>query len=251
MSALKGAAFKVVADIDKAKRKLADLEQKRVPQLLVNATNDVAFGVRSTLRGVIVTRFNEPTPYTVNSVFVDKATDAKPIAIVKLRDEATKGTPPVKYLEPNVRAKRRRRKRFEEALERAGFLAPGEYAIPAVGARRDRYGNVPATEIVRMLSQLRAFGEQGYKANATGSARSKAKRRVNAYFFVRDPKGGLLRGIWQRTPAGARPVFVFVQGAPKYVERFPFGEIATRQARIEWPIAIAKRAARMRASLNR
>jgi hypothetical protein len=241
--------IKVVADVSRAQAKLAKLRTRTLPRLMVNAVNDVAFDVRSTLQGEMTKRFDRPTRFTLNSVLVVKATDTNPVATIKLRDEAVKGTPPVKYLEPEVKGGQRRLKRYERALLNAGYLYPGEYAIPAGGARMDAYGNMPAGQIVQILSQLKAFGEQGYLANASGSKRSKAKRKVAPYFYVREARGQLKRGVWQRTASGTvQPILLFVRKAPRYTVALPFDRITVRAAQIEWPRAIKRRVSR--ANLN-
>lgn len=243
---LDGVVWRADAEIGRALAKLDSLEKRKIPNLLVNAVNDVAFSVRSTLRGAILASFDAPTKFTLDSVLVMKATDSNPTATIKLRDEASKGTPPVKYLEPEVRGTQRRQKRFEKALESAGILYPGEYAVPGSGARLDRYGNVPASEIVKMISQLKAFTLAGSSANATDDKRSKAKRASRQYFYVRERRGGLVRGIWIRTSDhSVKPAFIFVSKAPRYRVRLNFEDIAARQAAIEWPMAIGRRVARL------
>jgi sarcosine oxidase delta subunit len=240
--------IKVQRDVRRAQRKLDRLRRPGLNELMASAVNDVAYDFREAMRGEFTIRFDRPTPFTMNSVLVSKKAqvyESSPFAVVKLRDEAAKGTPPVKYLEPGVRGGRRRLKGHERALARIGLLYPGEYAVPAGGARIDAYGNISSGQIVQILSQMRAFGEQGYDANATRSKRSKAKRQAAPYFYVRVNRGGLRRGIWQRIGGRVRPVLLFVRKAPRYTARINMERLARQVMAREWPRAVERRFGRL------
>src|SRR3546814_6873764 len=82
------------------------------------------------------------------------------------------------------------------ALQRVGL--PGDqYAFPAAGAELDAYGNMSRGQVVRLLSYLQAFGEQGYRANATARSRARTAKVSKAsgyktingvqYFVSRGP----------------------------------------------------------------
>lgn len=179
---------------------------------------------------VMKSRFDRPTQWTLNSLYLKPATKQKPMARVWFKDFAPKGTPADTYLQPEVHGGARNQKRSERALIAMGYLQPGQYLVPAQGAKLDAHGNVMRSQIVQILSALRAFGQQGYSANATDSKRSQRKRAqsgANQYFF------GTVSGetgVWQRVKSafgsGARPILLVTDGSPKYRVRFAFFKIA-------------------------
>lgn len=186
--------------------------------------------------------FDRPTRYTLNSVYVDPATKAKPEARVWLKD----GDRPTHYLVPQIAGGGRPLKRFEEVMVQAGYMGRGERAVPGAGAQLDAYGNMSRGQIVQILSQLRAFNLAGSDQNATGSRRSRAKRAQVQYFLSRGRgavtgrgawKNGmkeqhLPRGVWMREAFGAwgsavKPVLLFVSRM-QYRLIFKFREVAER-----------------------
>jgi len=192
--------------------------------------NRMAQVVKSNELKVIKIRIDRPTRFTLNSLQLTPGSKAKPEARVWFKDYATKGTPADKYLRPQAFGGERAQKRSERALAIRGYLPKGQYLVPASGARLDAHGNMQRGQIVQVLSALRAFGEQGYTANATGSARSMAKQArsgASAYFWgTIDGQAG----VWQRVRSafgeGALPIMLATDGSPKYRVRFPFFAIA-------------------------
>jgi hypothetical protein len=190
--------------------------------------------------------FDRPTPYTMNSLFVDQAKPERLWGRVWVKDDAGKGTPATKYLLPNVEGGDRGMKRFERALYLAGILPNGMYAVPGKGARLDAYGNMSRGQIVQILSWFAAFGEQGYRSNMTDKGRLRlaqgtAKRPVRGieYFVVRSQSGGLKTpGVYQKRRFGfgdeIRPVLIFVDGAPNYERRFDWYGVGQRIVREEF-----------------
>ena len=203
------------------------LTRYALPVALTRTAQDAKLAVQRALPET----FDRPTPYTVNATFVRPATKADPVAWVGFKDDWGKGTPAARYLLPNVEGGPRRDKRMERQLRAAGLLPAGMFAVPGEEASLDAYGNMRRSEVVRILSQTRAFGEQGYTANRSDSARSRKKRRRNGYFAALPGNaGGLPPGIYQRDGADARPVVIFVR-APSYRPRFRFHDIVERAVR--------------------
>lgn len=170
---------------------------------------------------------DNPTRYTLNSLFLKPATKATQQARVWFKDFSPKGTAAGDYLQPQVQGGGRKHKRHEKALIARGLMKSTQFAVPASGAKLDQYGNMRRSQYVQILSQLRAFGEQGYNANATGSKRSQRKRRSGSY-FVATIDGE--QGVWQRVSSafgdGVKPVLLFVDRAPGYRTRYPFFKVA-------------------------
>lgn len=222
---------------------------EKVVRAQVNAINDVAFGLRLDLQSEMQARFDRVTPYMVRSVWVEKATEQHIVAKVWPRYMGGKGVDPAKILLAQVRGGVRRNKRFEVALQRAGILPAGMAAVPADGidpANIDAYGNVKGSFIVQLLSYLRAFGEQGYRANMSDKRRKSVENRgvsergfstINGVqYFVSHGRGehnGRLQhlpaGIWSKSGihgAIVRPVFLWSKRMPSYSKRLDFQRLA-------------------------
>lgn len=207
---------------DRASRAL----QRQLPYAGAQALNTVAFRIRGEARAVMGRVFVNPTRLTLNAVLVDKATKHTGVARVYIRDQATKGTAPSKYLAPAVFGTSRNEKRFERALRYAGLLPAGMYVVPGEGAKLNKHGNITAGTYSKILSQVRASSDS--MQNATGSRRSKAKRGITKGYFVGKIEGTW--GVWQRVGykrrRSVRPILIFVKKKPNYRKRFPFFKIA-------------------------
>ena len=206
---------------------LKDTERKQIPFANALALTKTAQRVKAGEINAMKRNLDRPTNFTLKSLYVKAATKATQEARVWFKDFAPKGTPAGNYLQPQVQGGQRRLKRHEKALIARGLMKSTQFAVPAAGAKMDQYGNMKRTQYVQLLSQLRAFGEQGYSANATGSKRSTRKRRSGAYFAA-TINGE--QGVWQEVESafgkGARPVLIFLDRDPSYRVRFPFFKIA-------------------------
>jgi hypothetical protein len=206
--------FDIRSNVREVSRWLDDAQKKQVPFSMVLAMTLTARDVREAEVGVMARVFDRPTPYTLNALRVVPATKQTMIASVAFKDFG--GTPAKRFLNPEVHGGPRSRKSHERQL--APLMRGYQYAVPARGQARDGYGNVKGAEFRRIISQLKVSNDP--QLNASGSGRSKRKRKNNAFFIPK--KGG---AVYQRTGAGVKPVLVFVK-APRYRKRFPFYETA-------------------------
>lgn len=191
--------------------------------------------------------FDRPTPWTLNGLMMRPATFENMTAEVSIKDFAPKGTPAIKYLRPQIFSGGRNVKRFERALRAAGVLPNDMYAVPGRDVPLDQYGNVSAPYITKMLSQLRAFPEVGYRANETEKGRQRRlkskKVRGGDWFVVKEQRGKLKPGIYQRFQFGSgknnpfgsaiKVIFIFTS-QPQYTQRYNFFEIGERVVRQEF-----------------
>lgn len=240
-----------VDGLDRVRQHLAKLSGPAFRKSIADALNDVAFDVRKKYQREIATVFDRPTPYILRSVLVHKATAERMTAIVGPTRTLGKGVDPANVLAAQIAGGRRRDKRSEVALRRAGIL-PAGYAtsIPAdpFPGSEDAYGNVKGSFITTLLSYFRAFGEQGYRANMTARKRKALAARGTTAGGYRTINGfelfisyGRLRGgktahlapgIWARSGihgSAVRPVLMFVR-APSYMRRLAMEKIGNRVA---------------------
>lgn len=223
----------IQSDIASVTRRLTETQSKHVPFATVLAITRTAQLVKQAEISEMRRVFDQPTAYTLNSLFVHPATKAKPYADVFLKDDTSKGTPAAKYLLPQIKGGLRPIKRFERALQRIGAMPNDMVAVPGRGARFDQNGNMSRGQIVQILSFLRAFGEQGYRANRAKDA--KLKKGQRAYFAVFGGRGSdLPPGVYQRFGThGVKilPVIRYVK-PPLYARLFRFAEVGQRTVRM-------------------
>lgn len=168
--------------------------------------------------------FENPTPYTLNSLFVQPATKDSLSARVMVKDSVSRGVVPEKFLLPEVKGGGRNEKGFERALRYGGWLKSGERVIPARDMPLDAFGNVSGPSIRSILATLEKPGG--------GAAKGKRKGRYGAGLFA--GQIGKTRGIWQRDGSGKnrtlKPLFIFTTKVPLYRARLDFEGIALKTA---------------------
>jgi hypothetical protein len=232
-------------NVDAIIGKLKTNQAEQIPFATALALTKAAQIARDKLSEMTTTVFDRPTPYTRNAFYVRPATKKNLVASVGIKDFAPKGTPAAKYLRSQIEGgDGRNTKRMERALQSKGLMPQGSYAVPGAQAPLDAYGNVPASFIVRMLSDLQAFGEQGYSANRKGDRRG-AKR--SNYFFVPRRGSSLKPGIYWHMPGGMLGVVFRFVSQVAYRKRFDFYEAGRKiavdafdeQFRLAWLKALA------------
>lgn len=177
--------------------------------------------------------FDRPTPFTLRSLFMARATRQQLEARVWFKDPP-RLTQLTHYLLPEVQGGTRPEKRLEAHLRRSGFLSGGRALVPTSAATLDAYGNVSRGLYARILADL--------GASPVGANRSTRKKKGGTRFFYARGTGQgnvLKRGIWQRQGSGGvlggrlrggvAPIFLETK-MPTYRPRFEFFAIAERVA---------------------
>jgi hypothetical protein len=226
-------------------------QKQKVPFAAVWALTQSAKVAESAIRDEMRRVLHSPREWTLRSLRTVPATKAKPSATVNYREFAGKGTPAGTYLRFLEAGGQRRHKRFERALIAAGVMRASQYAAPSRSAEAsilDQDGNVPAKVIVRILSQLRAFGEQGYRANLSTDRRKRrgaVKRAGEQYFSTSVQRGKIAPGIYRRNQSTGRieMVMAFVTRAT-YRRIFAFYDVGNAAAIKAWPEMLAQGMAR-------
>lgn len=231
--------FKTGIDASNLTARFKNIEQRfRIETAM--ALNTSAFEVREAWGQKIKKVFDRPTPLTQRATLYKKATADHLVAEVYIRDEATKGTPPVRYLLPGVKGGARAQKASERQLSRnLGFK---KYWVPGPGAPKDQYGNVPGSFIMRVLSSVQATNDpQQFTPGRKVSRRSRGKART----FFR-PRAGIdskldRNTIYQRFDDGSiKPVLIGIDKPPQYRARFDAYGVAQRIFRARFHINMAR-----------
>lgn len=250
-----------IRGIQPVKSLMDRLSREKLRAASTKAVNDVGFEVRRAMQEEMRSVFDRPTDYILRSPRLKMATVDQPIATIEPDDVYGGGVHPKKILKAQNLGGRRRDKRSEVALRRAGILPRGyQTAIPAepFPGSEDRYGNLKGGFIVQLLSYFRAFGEQGFRANMTDARRKALQLRGGAGVRKVGPnigrryilafgklRGGarwtakgendrrasnLAPGIWAvvgNSGADIRPVLMFVR-AGDYEERLDMEKVGQR-----------------------
>lgn len=204
---------------------LSDLQRKHLPKAEMAAAKRTGSYVHAALRSEMEEVFDRPTRWALGGIRWRNPTTARPEYRIWLEEFGGKGIPAADFLAAEIEGGPRRLKRMEIALQAKGLMPKGWFAVPGRQAPLDAHGNVPGPFIVRMLSDLRAFGEQGYRANRRG--KRTGARRAN-YFFVPGKGSHLKPGVYWHLPNGLLGVvFAFVSKA-SYEKRYDFYGVAQR-----------------------
>ena len=240
-------------------RQIHGLTGAQAAKAYAKALNDTGFEIRRAMQDEMRAVFDRPTDYILRSPFVRMATAAKLNVTIEPTYMGGKGIDPQKILDAQTWGGRRRDKRSEVALKRAGILPAGyQTAIPdeARGGpypgSDDGKGNLRGPFLVQLISYFQAFGEQGYKANMSDKGYLRVhrgtKKQAGRRYFVTYGKtrGGpritqkgeqdertahLAPGIWAASGTGGadvRPVLMFVRPGRGYQPRFDMDKVAKR-----------------------
>lgn len=208
-------------------REARDVPARVIPYAAATALTRTAKRAQQAIIAEMPQVFDRPTPYTLNSTFVQPASVKTMTARVAVKDWASNnGTLPEDYLLPAVLGGGRKEKRFERNMRYAGLLARGERAVLGQEAPLDAFGNLRRGEMQRILTATRSSFDPAQ--NRSNSRRSR-KHAKNAPYFA----GRVKRtwGVWRREGRRLRPVLVFVRRTPQYRARLDFDGIAERTTR--------------------
>jgi hypothetical protein len=237
-----------ITGLTELRKSLAEFSDRRFAATIATALTRTAVEVRREVQAEAQRSLDKPTPYTLRQLryvgaTADRLAAAVGFNVAAIQDQAGRvlryqdlgpgSTPADRYLTPNIQGGGRSLKRMERALQAAGALPAGWYAVPGDGAPRDAYGNVSRGLVVQVLSQLRTQMVAGSSRNMSFDARRQitAQRKAGGRFFVIPPGGRVQPGVYQREfiGRGVTPIFVFVRSVA-YRQRFDFYGVARRHA---------------------
>lgn len=171
--------------------------------------------------------FFQPSRYTLNALFVQRASKDNLIARIAVKNKGRK-VPQENPLLPNVRGGGRKAKGFDMWLRREGYMRPDEFAIPTRVLSPKQYES--GGWIRRLMKRIEAPYVGG------------RRKRV---FAGRVTVGGTdKRGIWEAWGKGRKgrkiqPLFVFTK-QPKYQAIFKFEAVAKKTAEQHFQQEFAK-----------
>ncbi|MBB4287860.1 hypothetical protein [Roseospira goensis] len=196
--------------LDEARREIRDFSDRQVPFALKQALNRTAEAGKSRARAEMARVFDRPKPFTLNSLYILKASKSSLQSAVGIKDASSKGTPAARYLAAQIAGGDRQSKPFERALRSVGGVRVKAQAVPGKGVPLDKHGNVTRGRVTTILKRLRA--EEGTRTRNTDS------------YFVGRPRPDLPEGVWKRERSRLVPALVFVRKV-EYRPRFAFLDI--------------------------
>jgi len=222
-------------DLKREQQRVASASRRAVYELAHRGVADV----KEEMRRV----FDRPTPWVLNGVYVAPLREQNSATVAWKPGGGSKAIPAEKILRAQIEGGARRLKRFERLIG----LPANRIAVPGKWADLDQYGNIRAGQITKILSSLRLFGEQGYRANRSNRP-SRGARRREEYFIIRpgSEHAQLWPGIYRvAQDMGGAPLLViaFVRAA-QYRPRFAPARIVTqtvaRDAAQVWDLALRR-----------
>lgn len=239
----------VESNLDEVRAALAGISN-RLPTIMRNAINDTAFEVRKAEQDELRRALDRPTPWTIKTIYVTKATKERLSAVVGPTDYFTRGgfsynlTPWEAVISHNVYGGTRQHKAFERRLHAAGILPQGWFAVPGPGAKRNQYGNMSSGEIVQILTYVNAMsmyaGDNTSRRNRMTNRRNAMDRRGEAYFAAipgRQETRHLHPGIYKRYNRQRRivPVLFFVSSV-NYQRIVEWDRVGEQTVRSRYPV---------------
>ena len=213
---------------------------KSIPVATSNALNTTIFKIKDLEVQEISRVFDRPTRFTLDALFVKRATAQQLSAHVFLKE----GMGKQHYLRPQIYGGSRPLKGFEKMLRHAGMLPAGMYVVPGSAAKMDSNGNMSRGQLMQIMSALKlAERTAGYSANRTEGSVKRRRGRVPLFFVGRPGGGRLPLGVWQSFRFGVgtavKPVLIFVR-QPAYKKLFKFFELAERTAAKAFPLQLER-----------
>lgn len=181
--------------LDNVQQMLDRLAKQDVPKATALILNDLATKVADSTKELMVSRFDRPTPWTLGSFKVVKATQSNLVAKVDYNRRRN-------FMQTQVDGGPRGRKSGESLLMNKGLMTADQMYVPRYGARLDDYGNMSRGQISQIMSFFRAYTGKNARNNRAAGAAS--LRSGMQFFAITQPGHGLKMGIYQRVLSGTQ-----------------------------------------------
>lgn len=232
------AEIQIKHNIEEVIKSLDATQKRQVPYALAMALNKTAQRIEAYQVANMRAIFDRPTPYALRGLYVRRATKTNWMATVETR-WPERLAEKSHFLEPHIFGGARELKAFERRLKDKGILPSGMMTVPGNDAAMDSYGNMSRGQLVKILSYFEAFSEAGYAANATAEGKAKLKRGTKKragteYFVLKERRGNMLPGIYQRFylafGAAIKCLLIFVNASATYNQRWAFFDLGRQRA---------------------
>lgn len=219
--------FNVTHNLDEVFAQMDSFVESLVPQAAAIAMQRTGEDVKQALIDEMARVFDQPTPWTLNSVYVSNIKQRRKETHVRLKDIWGGGRTDIHYLAPQIYGGGRVDRRSEEVMRLTGVLPDGMQVVPGKAAKLDAYGNVNRGLIMQVMSALR-ISETTSGRSSNRTERSEKRRKNLPQFFVsRGAPSHLRPGIWQRDGKRVKPILMFTRSG-QYEERFDFHGVASK-----------------------
>lgn len=211
-----------IGDVQKA---LGRLVTDQVPQATAWALNATAYDGFDHLQKTMGEVFDRPTRWTLNAFHVWRADKRTLRAMVTERPSVGKRH----YLKVLGTGGPRPQKGFEKLIAARTGMNVGA-AIPAKAARLDEHGNWSSGQRNQVMSALGAGRDVGFTSNQT--ARSRARNKKRAQYFVPRAGSNLTPGVYKREPGSdeMEMVLLFTSGAANYSKMIDYHDVIMTKA---------------------
>lgn len=198
----------VSLDINPLIKSLDALKLVQVPFAASLALNAVAKDVKEAEREEMKRVFDNPVPFTLNSVRIKKYSTKKDLEVrLEISDDGPKGNAPADYLLPVITGGNAYATRFQKSLRAKGVLRAGQFAIPTQSdfLKTNKYGNVRPSMYSDILSDQQAYraarSSQDLSVKQIIKAGRRSKYRIISTELSESMKyGGLQPGIYFNSP---------------------------------------------------
>ncbi len=198
----------VSLDINPLIKRLDALKLVQVPFATSLALNAIAKDVRDAEREEMKKVFNNPVPFTLNSVKIPKYSTKKDLQVrIQISEDGAKGNAPADYLLPVIKGGNAYATRFQKSLRAKGVLRAGQFAIPTQSdfLKTNKYGNVRPSMYSDILSDQQAYraarSSQDLSVKQIIKAGRRSKYRMISTQLSESMKyGGLQPGIYFNSP---------------------------------------------------
>jgi hypothetical protein len=232
----------VSLDINPLINRLDALKLVQVPFATSLALNAVAKDVKEAEREEMKRVFDNPVPFTLNSVRIKKYSTKKDLSVrLEISDDGPKGNAPADYLLPVIKGGNAYATRFQKSLRAKGVLRAGQFAIPTQSdfLKTNKYGNVRPSMYSDILSDQQAYrsarssGDLSVKQIIKAGRRSKY-RMISTQLSESMKYGGLQPGIYFNSPKAYENnealLFSISNSPPVVPLKFKFQEVGKAAA---------------------
>jgi len=176
--------------------------------------------------------FHRPTKWVTKGINYVKADSSRKTVKVLLPEWAPKGTGTARILAAHIFGGAREMKASEKKMQAAGILPKGMYVAPGSKMRLNSYGNIPQSEMIRIMSALDVWGRSGmssgFDAGQTAASQKRNKKAYTQLFVVNTSNARLPMGVYTRsaTNKNIKQLLAFIK-QPYYKVRFKFYDEAS------------------------